>query len=1105
MSDLQLGLHRRRCGRHRAGGDLQRGGGAPARARAEKAFGAHAPDALFDERREPTIGELPPAETGAAAPAMRRGGAAARRRRAGRRRGPGRRDFQPHRHRRGDPRRRPGDGRAGGRARAARCCTHTTPVRIEGIVGEQWQPVGASTRGSWRELRVGLQLANRRGPLLQDEIEAFNATIADFAGSVNAVSQREAPTAAAARARELDHFAASADIEVAVNVTGQFGATFSIARVRQLALEHGLAESAAGELVRYGADGTPEFEIRRFDDHSAKPSATYYTGLTFALDVPHAADPPAAFGDMVLLAEEFARAFGGQLVDDKRARAHRAGPRLDPAFGWRRSTATWRRTASKPGARSRTGCSPEHGGAAQGGRAGRGAAPPGRAAQPPVLQRGRAGDLRRGIRPAVPGAGAARGATIRSWPRPTRRRSASARRRAQASPRSRTACRCSRSTTRFSEDGRARPSTAACREALGVDQVEYARRAQVRRPRDQRSPTSRALFVQGATRGDGSTGEDVTANLRTVRTHPAAGCQARRAPQLLEVRGEVMMLRRDFEALNARQRGGRGRTSSTRATPPPAALRQLDPRLTAQRRLCLLRLRPRASPRGMRAAGDARARCSSGSPRSGFRSPRSGARSCAASRACSPFTGSSARSARDAALRHRRRGLQGQRLRRCRSAWASSRARRAWRSRTSSRPRKPSPRSSDIEVQVGRTGALTPVARLKPVFVGGVTVTNATLHNEDEVRRKDVRVGDIVVVRRAGDVIPGGRARGWSSGPRMKRDCSRCRRSARCAARRWCGCEGEAVARCTGGLFCPAQRKQALLHFAQRRAMDIEGLGDKLVEQLVDEDLVRTPADLYALELAERSRRWSAWARSPPPTCSRRSRRSKHTTLARFIYALGIRNVGEARRATWRATSARSSAARCDGERRASCSRLRTCGPRGRRVDRAVLRRARTTARSIEQLARPPACTGAEGVAREARAGRGLRRQDFRAHRHAGRHDARRGQGAHRGAGRQGDRARCRRRPTTSSPAPRPAASSTRRRSSASLCSTKQGFSDDARQHDPTTNMQKITKAVFPGRGPRHPLPARHQGRARRRCCRSSTSRSSSTRWRRRSRPASPT
>ncbi len=289
-----------------------------ARARAEKAFGAQPPDALFDERnerREPTIGALPPGESRVApGPAVAQPSAA-------------------------------GELQAGVSPaaeisnridtvaviladdpvmaeqvdeleRALR--SHTTPVRIEGIVDEQWQPVSGSTRRSWRELRVGLQLANRRGPLLQDEIEAFNGAIAEFAAALNAVSQREAPTAAAARARELDQFAASADIEVAVNVTGQFGATFSIARVKQLAMEHGLSEGVGGELVRYGADGSPEFEIRRFDDMSAKPSAAYYTGLTFALDVPHAADPPAAFTDMVRLAEEFARSLGGQLVDDRR-------------------------------------------------------------------------------------------------------------------------------------------------------------------------------------------------------------------------------------------------------------------------------------------------------------------------------------------------------------------------------------------------------------------------------------------------------------------------------------------------------------------------------------------------------------------------------------------------------------------------------------------------------------------------------------------------------------------------------------------------------------------------------------------------------------------
>lgn len=291
-----------------------------ARTRAEKAFGAQPPDALFDksdERREPTMGALAPGEPVEAPP----GNAVAAPRSAVD-------ELQAD---------------AGPTAQVSNRIdtvaviladdpvmaeqveelertlrSHTTPVHVEGIVDEQWQPVAASTRRSWRELRVGLQLANRRGPQLQDEIEAFNGAIAEFAASVNAVSQREAPTAAAARARELDQFAASADIEVAVNVTGQFGATFSIARVKQLAMEHGLSESVTGELVRYGADGAPEFEIRRFDDMNAKPSAAYYTGLTFALDVPLAADPAAAFTDMVRLAEEFARALGGQLVDDKR-------------------------------------------------------------------------------------------------------------------------------------------------------------------------------------------------------------------------------------------------------------------------------------------------------------------------------------------------------------------------------------------------------------------------------------------------------------------------------------------------------------------------------------------------------------------------------------------------------------------------------------------------------------------------------------------------------------------------------------------------------------------------------------------------------------------
>jgi DNA ligase (NAD+) len=195
----------------------------------------------------------------------------------------------------------------------------------------------------------------------------------------------------------------------------------------------------------------------------------------------------------------------------------------------------------------------------------------------------------------------------------------------------------------------------------------------------------------------------------------------------------------------------------------------------------------------------------------------------------------------------------------------------------------------DIDFQVGRTGALTPVARLKPIFVGGTTIVNATLHNEDEIRRKDIWKGDIVVVRRAGDVIPEV-ARVQEKGPRDRPF----RMPAKCPV---CGSaversEDEAVARCTGGLFCAAQRKQSLLHFASRRAMDIEGLGDKLVDQLVDAGIVRTPADLYKLGVAN----LAALERMAEKSASNvyaAIQESRKTTLGRFIYALGIRNVGE--------------------------------------------------------------------------------------------------------------------------------------------------------------------------------------------------------------------
>jgi DNA ligase (NAD+) len=196
-----------------------------------------------------------------------------------------------------------------------------------------------------------------------------------------------------------------------------------------------------------------------------------------------------------------------------------------------------------------------------------------------------------------------------------------------------------------------------------------------------------------------------------------------------------------------------------------------------------------------------------------------------------------------------------------------------------------------IEVQVGRTGALTPVARLKPVFVGGVTVTNATLHNESELRRKDVRVGDTVIVRRAGDVIPEVVSVRQERRPphavpyRFPEQCPVCGSAV-------VKSEEEAVHRCTGGLYCAAQRKQALLHFASRRALNVEGLGERLVDQLVDKDIVRTPADLYRLS----ARAFEELERMGPKSAANlvaELERSRHTTLERLIYALGIRNVGE--------------------------------------------------------------------------------------------------------------------------------------------------------------------------------------------------------------------
>lgn len=297
-----------------------------ARRNAEKAFGDRPGDALFagEERREPTIGKLPEDEEEETVPAPRMAGPAAQ----------------------------SADLEAGVAPTAeisSRIDTvaviladdpvtreqleplldslrdHATPVHVEGIVDEQWHPIESAPRQSWRELRVALQLASRAGPVAEEEIEEFNRAVAEFCVGINAVSQRESPGAAANRARDLDRFCAEADIEVAVNVVGQFGATFSLSRVKAIALENGLSETGEGALVRFARDGSVEYGVRRFGDDAAHPPATYTHGLTLAIDLPQVADAPDVFTGMVQLAQTLAQALGGQVVDDNRRPLTEAG------------------------------------------------------------------------------------------------------------------------------------------------------------------------------------------------------------------------------------------------------------------------------------------------------------------------------------------------------------------------------------------------------------------------------------------------------------------------------------------------------------------------------------------------------------------------------------------------------------------------------------------------------------------------------------------------------------------------------------------------------------------------------------------------------------
>ncbi|MCO5100297.1 MAG: NAD-dependent DNA ligase LigA [Burkholderiaceae bacterium] len=397
----------------------------------------------------------------------------------------------------------------------------------------------------------------------------------------------------------------------------------------------------------------------------------------------------------------------------------------------------------------------------------------------------------------------------------------------------------------------------------------------------------RGSFVQAATRGDGTTGEDVTANVRTIRAVPLRLAGA--APALLEVRGEVLLYRRDFERINERQRAAGEREFVNPRNAAAGSLRQLDPSISARRPL-------RFFAYGVgRAEGSRLPGTQSGLldwlSTIGF--PVSPERGLAADVA-GLLAFHSSLLARRSQLPY---DIDGVVYKVDRRDWQEAIGTVARAPRFAIAHKFPAEEAVsellDVEVQVGRTGKLTPVARLRPVFVGGVTVGSATLHNEDEIRRKDLLIGDQVVVRRAGDVIPEV-VRALTE----RRDDGRPRHAFRMPAR--CPVcdsavvreEGEADARCVAGLYCPAQRKQALLHFAQRRAMDIDGLGERIVEQLVESGRVRTPADLYALDVSTLASLERMGEKSAAKLVAAIDR-SRHTTFARFLFALGIRHVGE--------------------------------------------------------------------------------------------------------------------------------------------------------------------------------------------------------------------
>jgi DNA ligase (NAD+) len=397
------------------------------------------------------------------------------------------------------------------------------------------------------------------------------------------------------------------------------------------------------------------------------------------------------------------------------------------------------------------------------------------------------------------------------------------------------------------------------------------------------------LLVQAATRGDGFTGEDITANVKTIRAVPLK--LQGDVPAVLEVRGEVFMPLAGFEAMNDKARASGDKVFANPRNAAAGSLRQLDPKITATRPLMFYAY-------AVGAVADATQLLNSKSHHArlqqlkgwglpvcpeirhvtGLQAALDYQQSILAKRAALPYEIDGVVLKVDDLAQQQALGFVARAPR-----WAIAFKFPAQEKTTT---------LLDVEFQVGRTGSITPVARLEPVMVGGVTVSNATLHNQDEINRLGVKIGDTVIVRRAGDVIPQIVSVVLEERPDSARDilfptaCPVCQSSIERV-------EGEAVARCTGGLYCAAQQKEALKHFVSRKAMDIEGLGDKIIEQLVDQQLVKTPADIFRLDmpaLVGLERMGEKLALKLLKSIED----SKQTTLPRFIYALGIREVGEA-------------------------------------------------------------------------------------------------------------------------------------------------------------------------------------------------------------------